>query len=176
MILLVRDGFGLNTNLFETNVLNLVVVLRVVVVVVGDALRTLLDQRRQTILSTLQEASKKAREAQQQLENAQKAVETAQLRAQEIRIKMVQVVEQENYAIQQQLNEDLRRLQERGRQAIQLERQRTVQIIAQQVANLALVTAENTLLETLRSYGTAFSKQTELNELHVRETFRKLKR
>jgi F-type H+-transporting ATPase subunit b len=57
-----RHGFGLNTNLFETNVLNLIVVVRIVVTVVGDALRNLLDQRRKVILSTLQEADKKKRE------------------------------------------------------------------------------------------------------------------
>jgi F0F1-type ATP synthase membrane subunit b/b' len=54
-----RHGFGFNTNLLETNVLNLRVVVRIVVKVVGESLRELLDQRRQTILSTLQEADKK---------------------------------------------------------------------------------------------------------------------
>jgi F-type H+-transporting ATPase subunit b len=67
-----RHGFGLNTILFETNILNLIVVVRIVVTVVGDALRNLLDQRRKVILSTLQEADKKAREAQNRLEEAKK--------------------------------------------------------------------------------------------------------
>jgi len=54
MIITLRQGFGLNTNLFETNILNLTVVIGVVIKVVGDSLRSLLDQRRKTILSTLQ--------------------------------------------------------------------------------------------------------------------------
>ena len=65
-----RHGFGLNTNLFETNVLNLAVVVGVVVTVVGDAVQSLLNQRRQNILSTLAEADKKAREAQKQIGRA----------------------------------------------------------------------------------------------------------
>jgi len=67
-----RHGFGFNTNLIETNVLNLRVVVRIVVKVVGDALKNILDERRQIILSTLQEADKKERKIQQQLREAKK--------------------------------------------------------------------------------------------------------
>jgi F-type H+-transporting ATPase subunit b len=63
MITLLRQGFGLNTNLFETNILNLAVVVGVVIKVVGDSLQSLLSQRRKTILSTLQEADLKAKKA-----------------------------------------------------------------------------------------------------------------
>ena len=59
-----RQGFGFNTNLIETNVLNLAVVIGVVIKVVGDSLRSLLDQRRSTILSTLQEIGKHTSELQ----------------------------------------------------------------------------------------------------------------
>jgi F-type H+-transporting ATPase subunit b len=68
-----RHGFGFNTNLIETNVLNLRVVVRIVVKVVGDALKNILDERRQIILSTLQEADKKERKIQQQLREAKKS-------------------------------------------------------------------------------------------------------
>jgi F-type H+-transporting ATPase subunit b len=68
-----RHGFGFNTNLIETNVLNLRVVVRIVVKVVGDAVKNILDERRQIILSTLQEADKKERKIQQQLREAKKS-------------------------------------------------------------------------------------------------------
>jgi F-type H+-transporting ATPase subunit b len=48
-----RHSFGLNTNILETNIVNLAVVLGIVITVVGDALQTLLDQRKQKILSVL---------------------------------------------------------------------------------------------------------------------------
>merc|ERR1711904_692107 len=83
--LLMRNGFGFNTNLLETNVLNLRVVLRIVVTIVGDALKTLLDERRKIIISTLQETEKKKNKLQQQLEEAQKAVEIAYSTSKEIR-------------------------------------------------------------------------------------------
>jgi F0F1-type ATP synthase membrane subunit b/b' len=176
MIVIIRQGFGIKTDLFETNILNLRVVLGIVVTFVGDALRTLLDQRKQIILLTLQEVDQKAKEVQQRLEDARAAVETARSRAQEIRNQALQTVEQENLRIQQILKDDLYRIQETGKQRIKLERQRIIQVVAQQVAQMTLKIAEGRLLITFNSQGRASSKQKELNEIHVRETFRQLKR
>jgi F-type H+-transporting ATPase subunit b len=169
-----RHGFGLNINLFETNVLNLFVVLGVVVTVVGDAFRDFLEQRRKIILSTLQEASKKARGARQRLDDARRVVEIARFRAKEIRIQAVQVAEEESFAIQERVRNDLQRLQERGQQTIKLERQKVVQSITQQVAGLALMTAESTLSVALGDQGLLTQK--ELNGRHVRESFRRIEK
>ena len=171
MMITLRQGFGLNTNLFETNILNLTVVIGVVVKVVGDSLRSLLDQRRKTILSTLQEADLKAKEAKQRLEAAQRTLEEARLRVQEIRIQTTQAVEREKSIAQKQLEKDLQRLRERKDQRVQLERQRATQSISHQISTLALSSAENVLLTALGSQNTSNSKQKELNEVHVRETF-----
>ena len=46
--LFLAGHFGFNTNLLETNVLNLAVVLAIVLTYVGDALRGLLENRKQT--------------------------------------------------------------------------------------------------------------------------------
>jgi F-type H+-transporting ATPase subunit b len=171
-----RNGFGLNTNLFETNVLNLAVVVGVVVTVVGDALSVLLKERRETILSTLQEADEKAIEAKNRLDEAKKFVEESRISANEIRINAIQIAERESKEVQNQAKSDMRRLQERTQRIIQLERQQTIQIVSQQVADLALTTAENELLKTFGSGNSVRSKHKELNEKHIRETFRKLTR
>jgi len=166
-----RQGFGVNTNLLETNVLNLAVVIGVVIKVVGDSLRSLLDQRRQAILSTLQEADLKAKEAKERLETAQRTLEEARLRVQEIRIQTVEAIEREKSMAQKQLERDLNRLRDRRDQAIQLERQRTIQVISRQISDLALNSAENILLRALGSQNSSGLKQKELNEMHVRKTF-----
>jgi len=170
-----RHGFGFNTNLIETNVLNLRVVVRIVVKVVGDAVKNILDERRQIILSTLQEADKKERKLQQQLEEAKKALVTAKATAQEIRSQSNQAVEQENYIIQQRLNEDLKRFQESSSQTIKLERQQIIESITQQVAVLALKNAKDALNTVLKNDPVSL-KQKELNKIHIQETFNKLKR
>jgi F-type H+-transporting ATPase subunit b len=172
-ILTMRYGFGFNTDVFETNILNLAVVVRIVVKVVGSSVSTLLDQRREIILLTLSETDRKVREAKEQLEYAKNSVEEARLQAQEIRTQASQTIEQDNLAMQQKLKESLQYLQERGRQAIQLERRRIVQLVARQVADLALITTENTLSE---AFEQTYSKQKELNEKHIRDTFSRLKR
>jgi len=170
-----RHGFGFNTNLIETNVLNLRVVVRIVVKVVGDALKNILDERRQIILSTLQEADKKERKIQQQLREAKKALETAQITAQEIRSQSDEAVQKENYAIKKKLDEDLKRFQESSSQTIKLERQQIIEFIAQQVAVLAVKNAENRLSTVLKDSPISL-KQKELNKIHIQETFSRLKR
>jgi len=160
-----------NTNLLETNVLNLAVVIGVVIKVVGDSLRSLLDQRRQVILSTLQEADLKAKEAKERLEAAQRTLREARLRVQEIRIQTVEAIEREKSIAQKQLERDLNRLRDRRDQAIQLERQRTIQVISRQISDLALNSAENILLRALGSQSSSVLKQKELNEMHVHKTF-----
>jgi F-type H+-transporting ATPase subunit b len=173
------SNFGFNTDLLETNVLNLVVVVGVVVTVVGDAFRTLLDQRRQIILTTLEDVKQKARTAQDDFVEATEAVETARLYAQEIRMGAVSLAEQERIKIQKQLQKELQRIKERGRQALQIEYQRTIQVVTKQVTQIALLTAENTLSSALGLINEEpclfSSKQAELNETHIRETFRQVK-
>lgn len=171
MIILLRQGFGVNTNLLETNILNLAVVVSVVIKVVGDSLRFLLDQRRETILSTLQEADSKAKEAKDRLEAAKRTLKEARLRVQEIRIQTVQAIEREKSITQKQLERDLNRLRDRRNQSIQLERQRTMQLISTQISDLALNFAENILLNALGSQSNSGSKHKELNEMHVHKTF-----
>jgi F0F1-type ATP synthase membrane subunit b/b' len=102
-------------------------------------------------------------------------VETARLRAEEIRAQSAKTVERDNMLIQQQLSDDLQRLRERGEQGIQLERQRTIQTMVKQISHLALTTAESTMFRALWSQGSSSLKQKELNEVHVRDTFRQLK-
>lgn len=60
---LVHEGFGFNGNILETNIVNLSVVIGIVVSFGGDALRSLLENRRQTVLATLEQANQRAQEA-----------------------------------------------------------------------------------------------------------------
>ena len=173
---LIRQGFGFNTDIFETNILNLAVVLGIVVVFVGDALSTLLSHRRKIVLATMQEADQKARKVQQQLEEARKSVEISRLRAKEIRSQAAQTIEQEELAFQKQLNEDLRQLRETRAQRMQIERQRIVRSTAKKVVNLALIIVETDLGTLFSSQGTGRLKQKELNDIHVRNTLPQLKR
>nr|YP_009185152.1 CF0 subunit I of ATP synthase [Carteria cerasiformis]ALO63412.1 CF0 subunit I of ATP synthase [Carteria cerasiformis] len=80
-----EHGFGINTDIFETNIINLAVVVGVVVTFVGQNLTALLEDRKKTILNNLQEANLKAAEAQQKLAEARTQLELAKKKAKEIR-------------------------------------------------------------------------------------------
>jgi F-type H+-transporting ATPase subunit b len=168
-------GFGINTNIFETNLLNLAVVVRVVVSVVGDRIRSLLEQRRQNVMAILQDVDVKAKAREQQLLDARNALKTAQNYAQEIRIQALLTAESERSLILQQLKRELKRIQERGDQVVQIEYLRTIQDITRRITQLALSTTEKTLRSALDPNGPSVAKQKELNAVHVRETFRQLK-
>jgi F-type H+-transporting ATPase subunit b len=62
LVIFSGHGFGFNTNILETNVINLAVVIAVVVSVVGDAVRELLKNRKE-IINNLREADNRANEA-----------------------------------------------------------------------------------------------------------------
>ena len=175
MIFPLRHRFGLVTDLFETNILNLIVVVGVVVTFVGDALNSVLDQRRRAIVSTLEDVDKKARRAQEQLESARARLSSARLRSQEIRSQAIRNAEKESLKIQQQLEADMSRLQEESDQCVQIEQKKLVQNIARQVACTALDQVERDLLVAFRSGSSARLKQSELNEFHIRETLCQLK-
>jgi F-type H+-transporting ATPase subunit b len=169
-----RHSFGINTNLIETNVLNLRVVLSIIFSQLGEFLKNRLDDRRKIIVSILQEADKKKEQLQEQMNEAKKAIDQAELTSQKIRRESIQVVEQENYRREQKLKEDLKRFQENSRQIIKLERQRTIQFITNYIADLAIKEAETRLITKLKEPTS--QKQKELNKIHVQETFRKLER
>ena len=70
-------GFGINTNIFETNIINLAAVVGIVVSFVGNNLTALLEDRKKTILNNLQEANQRAIEAQEKLNQAKAQLEAA---------------------------------------------------------------------------------------------------
>eukprot|EP00850_Spirogloea_muscicola_P023829 SM000392S14718 [mRNA] locus=s392:4847:14461:+ [translate_table: standard] len=78
--------FGLNTNLLETNLINLAVVIGVLVYFGKGVLSTLLDNRKETILSTIQDAEERYQEAAEKLKQARARLHQAKVKADEIRI------------------------------------------------------------------------------------------
>ena len=80
-----HGGFGLNFNPFETNIINLAIVIAGVVYFLRGFLGGILDRRRQAILSDLQDAEQRVATAATSLATAQKALAEAQQRAETIR-------------------------------------------------------------------------------------------
>jgi F-type H+-transporting ATPase subunit b len=76
------EGFGINTNLYETNVLNLAVVLFVVINFGGSVITDILSLRRTEILNALSTAEAKAQEAKEQIQKEETELKSIEEKAQ----------------------------------------------------------------------------------------------
>jgi F-type H+-transporting ATPase subunit b len=117
-------GFGINTNIFETNIINLAAVVAIVVSFVGNNLKSLLEERKQTILNNLQEASQRAAEAEDRLNQAKTQLELAKKKAKEIREEGVIRASQEINNCVSQHEERLSKLEEFKQETIQFYQQK----------------------------------------------------
>ena len=149
--LLLAGHFGFNTNILETNVLNLAVVLAIVITYVGDALRGLLANRKQTILANFREADQRATEAQDRLRQAQLEFEQAQAKAQKIREQASVTIEQEKKQFLRQTQEDIQRLGTLQQETFKFEQQKAQNELAQKLVTLALKQVRDTLNQKLTS-------------------------
>nr|YP_009492069.1 ATP synthase CF0 B subunit [Pseudopediastrum boryanum]YP_009492249.1 ATP synthase CF0 B subunit [Pseudopediastrum sp. CL0201VA]AWI68636.1 ATP synthase CF0 B subunit [Pseudopediastrum boryanum]AWI68889.1 ATP synthase CF0 B subunit [Pseudopediastrum sp. CL0201VA] len=118
------EGFGINTNIFETNIINLAAVLAVVISFVGKNLTALLEDRKKTILGNLQEASQRAAEAQERLNQAKAQLELAKKKAQQIREEGVLRATQEVNNCVSQHEERLSKLEEFKQETVQFYQQK----------------------------------------------------
>jgi F-type H+-transporting ATPase subunit b len=118
------EGFGINTNIFETNIINLSAVVAVVVSFVGKNLTALLEDRKKTILNNLQEANQRAKEAQEKLSTAKTQLELAKKKASSIREEGKKLAELSVNSCMQQHEERLQLLEEFKQETLQFYQQK----------------------------------------------------
>ena len=143
------EGFGFNGNILETNIINLSVVIAVVVSFGGDALKSLLENSKQTILLTLQQAEQRAQEAKEKLAEAKTQLELAQKKAIEIRQQGTITAEKEKQESINQTKAEVERLEDNKKQTLQLQRQKAIAQVSQQVISLALTQVKDKLANRL---------------------------
>lgn len=149
--LMFAGHFGFNTNILETNVLNLAVVLAIVITYVGDALRGLLANRKQTILNNFREADQRATEAQERLKQSRLQLEKAKTKASEISQQALFTVDQEKKQIVSQTQQDIKRLSILQQETLKFEQQKAQNELAQKLVRLALHQVREKLNQRLNS-------------------------
>lgn len=105
-----REGFHFNTDIFETNVLNLSVVIAVLIYYGRIVLSDLMNSRKLAILKSLKEAEGKFEEAEKSLSLARKNLLVAESKAAEIRAQAVIVSNQTAKNLLDTVDEDIKRL------------------------------------------------------------------
>jgi F-type H+-transporting ATPase subunit b len=73
-----QDVFEINTNIFETNVINLIIVLLVLFRFLGSAIDSLLQERKQIIVANLEQSNRKVRLVKENLLHVQSKLNVTQ--------------------------------------------------------------------------------------------------
>nr|YP_010307985.1 ATP synthase CF0 subunit I [Microlepia speluncae]ULU27991.1 ATP synthase CF0 subunit I [Microlepia speluncae] len=149
-------SFGLNTNILETNLVNLILVLGILFYYGKGVLINFLKNRERTILNTIRDAEERHKEATEKLQRARIRLQQAKIKADEIRISGLTQMDREQRDLVDAADEDLKGLEDSKNYAIRFEKQRAIEQVRQQVSRLASERA----LESLNSRLD--------NELHLR--------
>jgi F-type H+-transporting ATPase subunit b len=143
--------FGLNTNLLDTNLINLAVVIGVLFYFGKGILSTILTNRKETILSAIRDAEERYKEATEKLNQARIRLEQAKAKAEEIRANGISQLEREKQELIKAADEDSKRLEDSKNATIRFEEQKAIQEIRQQVSRLALERALQALNSRMNS-------------------------
>ena len=144
-------GFGINTNILDTNVINLAVVVAIVISVLGDALRDLLGNRKKTILTNLNAADKRAQEVLEAKREILAQADMAKREAREIYDQISDAVQREKKACIEQADEECLRLKQLKGDRLRFQQQKATQHIAQQIIVLSVDEAQQVLEKRAKS-------------------------
>jgi F-type H+-transporting ATPase subunit b len=143
------EGFGFNGDVLDTNVLNLAVVLGILFYFGGDFLSSLLKNRKDTILKSLQDAEQRYQEALEQLAAAKAQLEGAQAKAEDIRLQGQKAAQDLANQLREAAAKDSARLDENKQMMLQLEEEKAFSQVCQEVIRLALAKTRLTLQDKL---------------------------
>uniref|UniRef100_A0AAU6MZV7 ATP synthase subunit b, chloroplastic n=1 Tax=Argentina leuconota var. leuconota TaxID=3121450 RepID=A0AAU6MZV7_9ROSA len=149
-------GFGFNTDIFATNLINLSVVLGVLIFFGKGVLSDLLDNRKQRILKTIQNSEELREGALDQLEKARARLGKVEIEADQFRMTGYSEIEREKLNLINGTSKTLEQLENYKNETIHFEQQRAINQVRQRVFQQALQGALGTLNSCLN------------NELHLR--------
>lgn len=140
-----EHGFGLNFDILETNVINLIIIAIVLVNFGSKFLGKILSERRSAIETAIQEAEKRKQDAAAALATQQQKLAQAKSEAERIRAQAEDNAKVAKQAILDQAARDVERLREAAAQDTNTEQDRVINELRQRVAALALQKVESDL-------------------------------
>jgi F-type H+-transporting ATPase subunit b len=140
-----EGGFSLNTNILDTNLINLAIIITVLIVFGRKVLGSNLKSRRDNIESAIKSAEQKVAETAAKLKEAQQKLEQAQAEAQSIKQTAEVNAQTAKDAILAQSAVDIQRMQEAGTADLNSELERAIAQLRQKVVLQALQKVEGEL-------------------------------
>nr|YP_009249020.1 ATP synthase CF0 subunit I [Baxteria australis]AMW67072.1 ATP synthase CF0 subunit I [Baxteria australis] len=144
-------SFGFNTDILATNPINLSVVFGVLIFFGKGVLNDLLDNRKQRILSTIQNSEELRRGVIEQLERARARLRKVEMEADEYRMNGYFEIEREKENLINATCDSLERLENYKNETLHFEQQRAISQVRQRVFQQALQGALGILNSCLNS-------------------------
>ncbi len=144
-VILAAEGFGLNLNLFETNVINLAVVIFGLYKFLPNFLGGMLERRRALILSDLQDAEDRLSKAKSSLAEAKRDLAAAEEKAKKIRIDCKSRAEAIRLESEKRTVEEMARIKQEAASDLNLEASRVSAQLRREAARLAIEKALSNL-------------------------------
>lgn len=138
-------GFGLNLDIFETNLINLAIVVTVLFYFGRNLLGKTLTDRRTTIKEAIQEAEQRKKEAAAALADQQQKLAQAQTEAEGIRASAAEAAKVARDEILARAQQEIQRMRETAAQDLSTEQDRIMRDLRQRIAALAIQRVENEL-------------------------------
>jgi F-type H+-transporting ATPase subunit b len=140
-----KGGFGLNLDIFETNIINLALLVGILVVFGRKLLVSTLSERRIAIEATIQEAEQRLKESASALKEAENSVKDAAAEAERIRSSGEASAQAAKEAILAKASVDVQRLKEVAAADLNTERDKAIASVRSRVVAMALEKVESEL-------------------------------
>ncbi|MDA0672593.1 MAG: F0F1 ATP synthase subunit B [Cyanobacteria bacterium] len=140
-----EGGFGLNFDLLETNLINLVIVIGVLIYFGKKFLGNTLTSRRERIEAAIRDAEERKKKAAAGLAEQQQNLAQAQVKAEQILADAQTNAAKAREAILAQAKEDVARLQASAAQDLSSQQERVVRELRRQVTEMAMARAKEQL-------------------------------
>ena len=148
---LANEGFGLNLDILDTNLVNLTILIGLLLFYGRKFLTKLLTERRGKIEAEIKQAEQRAKDAAGALAGAQQKLAQAQAEAEQIHQNALSRAQQVKESILAEGQEEVTRLQATASQELSTETDKVIAQIKQQIVSLALAKAEAELTGNLDS-------------------------
>jgi F-type H+-transporting ATPase subunit b len=140
-----EGGFGLNLDIFETNIINLALLVGILVVFGRKLLVNTLSERRIAIEATIQEAEQRLKESAAALQEAENSVKDSAAEAERIRKAGAESAQAAKEAILAKASIDVQRLKEVAAADLNTERDKAIASVRSRVVAMALEKVESDL-------------------------------
>lgn len=144
-----HKGFGVNTDILDTNIINLAILLYLLVYVGRQAISSLLSNRQQKVLTSIQEAEERLQQADQRLNEAQKQLSQTKVVIDQIHKEAENTAQQVRESTFAQGKVDIERLVASGKASIANAETQVKKKLQKQVASSALGRVSDQLREEM---------------------------